>query len=547
VSSLFGKLRAARSTPGAESPIPYVGSGNGILALGGNQLADSDPQGYMRAYGSSGTVYAIVSMLARQTAKKDWHLYRSAPQDGRRRYTTADRGSDQRVEVIRHQALDIWHKPNPFMSGFQLRELTQTYLDLTGEGYLVLGRDPRANFPMSMWSARPDRMTPIPSREEYLAGWVYTGPSGEQIPLQRNEVIQLKYPNPFDPYRGLGPIQSILVDIDAAKYSASWNRNFFLNSATPGGVIQMDKRLSDEEWAEFTNRWREGHRGMGAAHRVAILEQGAVWVPNSHSIKDMDFANLRGVSRDVIREAFSMHKAILGTTDDVNRANSQTAQEHFESFLITDRLDRWKDTLNCQFLPLFGATGEGVELDYEDPVTGNREADALELFNKARAAELLVQAGYDPTDVLETCGLPDMDVAEKATQAPALPPAWVPAVAPGAPEPGADGEQADTGSAEDGTSAAAQNGLRFEFAAAMRWEAVAEDDKDTCDACAANDGHLYRNRQDAYEDYPDGANYVRCVGAKYGNKCRCKVVKRGSSDSADAEWEQIMRSWEAAR
>ncbi|NUS26054.1 MAG: phage portal protein [Streptomyces sp.] len=436
MSSLIGKM-LAKAGSSSEPPVPFAG--RGYLRQSGMDMG-ADPTSYMRAYGASGTVFSIVSLLARQTAKKDWHLYRKQPEDGRRRYTTGDKGSDQRVEVIKHLAMKLWNRPNDFMTGFQLRELSQTYLDLTGEGYIVVGYDSRASFPMSLWSVRPDRMEPVPHREKFLAGFIYTGPSGERVPLETHEVIQIKYPNPFDPYHGLGPVQSILVDIDAAKYSAAWNRNFFLNSATPGGVIQVDKRLSDDEWNEFTNRWRESHRGMGAAHRVAVLEQGAEWVPNAHTIRDMDFGNLRGMSRDVMREAFTIHKAILGTSDDVNRANAVTAQEHFESFLLTDRLDRWKDVLNCSYLPLFGSTGEGVEMDYEDPVTSNREADALELKSKAQAAQWLVDAGYDPHDVLETVGLPDMGVVEKATQAPALPPNWVPAAPPAQ---GDEGQQND--------------------------------------------------------------------------------------------------------
>lgn len=431
--SLVGSVVAAATKQQSDPPVPYARTGytSSYLSQG-----TSDPSAYMRAYGSSGTVYAIVSMLARQTAKVPWHLYRQAPQDGRRRYTTGDKGSDQRTEVLQHQAMALWNKPNAFMSGFMLRELSQTYLDLTGESYLVVQRDPRATIPLGLWPVRPDRMEPIPHREKFLAGYVYTGPSGEQVPLQPDEVIMTRYPNPHDLYHGLGPIQSILVDIDAAKYSAQWNRNFFLNSATPGGVVQVDKRLSDDEWNEFTNRWREAHRGVGAAHRVAVLEQGAVWVPNAHSLRDMDFANLRNVSRDVIREAFAMHKAMLGTVEDVNRANAETAKEHLESFLITDRLDRWRDTLNCFYLPLFGSTGEGVELDHDDAVSGNRETDALELKEKAAAAQALVDAGYDPHDVLEVVGLPDMDVAAQATQSPALPPAWV-STAPAEPTPSA--------------------------------------------------------------------------------------------------------------
>lgn len=503
MSSLLGKILAKG---GGQPPVPYAGRGflRQSMMDGG-----ADPTSYMRAYGSSGTVFSIVSMLARQTAKKSWHLFRQQPQDGRRRYTTGDKGSDQRTEVIKHLAIDVWNRPNPFMTGFQLRELAQTYLDLTGEAYLIVQRDSRATFPMGLWPVRPDRIDPIPSRDDYLAGYVYRGPAGEAVPLQLNEVIQVKYPNPFDPYHGLGPIQAILVDIDASRYSAQWNRNFFLNSATPGGVIQVDRRLNDDEWNEFTNRWREAHRGIGAAHRVAVLEQGATWVPNAHTIRDMDFGNLRNVSRDVIREAFAMHKAILGTADDVNRANAVTAQEHFESFLLTDRLDRWRDTLNCSYLPLFGSTGEGVELDYEDPVTSNREADAIELQSKATAAKTLVDAGYAPHDVLETVGLPDMDVVEQASQEPALPPGWV--AAPG-----------------DAPSEDAVAGLLGEdFENAQRWVAVAHDDDNVCKPCADNAGRTYRNRQQAYEDYPGGSGYVNCIGAKYGNDCRCRVVKRG--------------------
>ncbi len=431
--SLIGKaVQAARSAPPNDAPpVAYSRPGFNAPSLmqGGN-----DPGAYMRAYGSSGTVYSIVSMLARQTAKKAWHLYRQQPVDGRVRYTTGDKGSDQRKEVVKHLAMQLWNKPNTAMSGFALRELAQTYLDLTGESYLIVQRDGRATFPTALWPARPDRMEPVPGTDKFLAGYIYRGPSGEAVPLQPDEVLMTKYPNPFDIYHGLGPIQSILVDIDAAKYSAQWNRNFFLNSATPGGVIQVDKRLNDDEWNEFTNRWRESHRGMGAAHRVAVLEQGATWVPNAHTIRDMDFAGLRNVSRDVIREAFAMHKAILGTTDDVNRANAQTAQELFEAFLITDRLDRWRDTLNCYYLPLFGSTGDGVEMDHDDAVTSNRENDAMELKSKSEAAYQLVSAGYDPHDVLETVGLPDMDVAEKAEQAPAVPPGWVLEAAPAAPD-----------------------------------------------------------------------------------------------------------------
>lgn len=62
---------------------------------------------------------------------------------------------------------------------------------------------------------------------------------------------------------------------------------------------------------------------------------------------------------------------------------------------------------------------------------------------------------------------------------------------------------------------------------AQRWVVKAHIDDNVCDPCKANDGKTYRNRADAYKDYPGGRGFKDCVGAEYGNKCRCKVIKRG--------------------
>ena len=299
--------------------------------------------------------------------------------------------------------------------------------------------------PLGLWPVRPDRMTPVPDRDRFLAGWVYTAPDGrEQVPLLPTDVIFARYPDPEDPYGGCGPIQSVLTDIEAAGYAAQWNRNYFINSAEPGGVIQADHSLSDEEFNEFVDRWRDTHRGVARAHRIALLEAGMTWVPNHSGMKDMDFANLRGVMRDIIRESLGMHKVMTGVTDDVNRANAQTGAEVFSAWKVDPRLKRWRNVINSQFLPLFGATGNGVEFDYVYPMPENREQDNLELTSKSNAALTLVTAGYDQHDVLAIVGLPDMKVGLTLTTQPALPPRWTaPLTAP------APGQAAAEPAAED--------------------------------------------------------------------------------------------------
>src|SRR6187402_3150951 len=69
---------------------------------------------------------------------------------------------------------------------------------------------------------------------------------------------------------------------------------------------------------------------------------------------------------------------------------------------------------------------------------------------------------------------------------------------------------------------------------AKRWVAVEEDDDRACEPCDTIDGTTYRNREDAYADYPGGVGYKDCIGAKYGNACRGKVRKRRGGERTDS-------------
>lgn len=441
-----GLLNAGRP---AQSPGPPVPMGGGQLVIPGSMTGASPDLTLIRAYKQNGTNFANVSLLAAATAAQEWKLFQKA--SGSQRFTTSDQGSDQRKEVTVHPALNCLLNPAsipvtiagkparwPVWDRMGLFEISQIWMEQTGKSYWVVDTaDGAAPMPLGLWPVRPDRMVPVPDRRRYLAGWLYRSPDGqEMVPMLPQEVIFNRTPDPEDPYGGCGPVRSVLTDIQASDYAAEWNKNYFINSAEPGGVIQVDHELQEDEFDDLVDRWRETHRGVARAHRIAVLEAGQTWVANSHNAKDMDFANLRGVMRDTIREALGMHKVMTGVTEDVNRANAQTGEEVFSSWKVSPRLDRWRNVLNTQFLPLFG--DDSVELDYVYPTPSNREQDNAELTSKTTAALTLITAGYDPDDVLLAVGLPPMKVAETATQQPALPPGWVAPMGPSG-APGGDG------------------------------------------------------------------------------------------------------------
>jgi HK97 family phage portal protein len=431
VTNTFGLLRN-------KAPVPYVATRNALLSL----FRSDDKLDQMRAMGSVGTLFAIANLTSEAISQVDWKLYRKQT-DNRRRY--AYEGMDARVEVTDHMALRVWNKPNPFMTQQEFIESYEQHRLLTGEAWWLPGRMNGLSFPTELWIARPDRMDVVPSPTDFLSGYTYRNPDGTLVPLELNEVIQLRTPNPVDPYRGWGAVQSILADLDASRLSAEWNRRFFYNDARPNGIIELPDQIDDGEFQRLKRRWREQHQGVSNAGRVSILTNGMKWVDTKLTQRDMQFVELRDVSREVIREAFHFPKPMLGGVDDINRANAEAGEYVFARWLVKNACERTKQALNYDFLPMFGSTGEGVEFDYVSPVPEDKAACNAEITAKSAAYVALVNAGADPELTSEYLGIPDLGYTS--------PPA--PVIQPPAPAPD---------QTEEPAPAARLNGFRKELA-----------------------------------------------------------------------------------
>lgn len=400
--SLLGGVAEAAARVLNRTPVPYTGRNRGG-GLFGSLGIRNDPEGQMRAMGSVSTLFAIVNGLADSTAECQWLLWRKAP-SGKK---------EDRTLVTSHAALDLWNKPNQFYRRRLFTEAVQQHQELTGESWWVVLRHPASPLPLELWPVRPDRMLPVPDAEEFLRGYVYCSPDGEKVPLGVNDVIHPMMPNPLDPYRGLGPVQALMTDLDSARYGAEWNRNFFINGAQPGGVVEVPDRLEDDEFNELVERWREQHQGVANAHRVAVLERGT-FKDRKFSMRDMQFTELRNVSRETVREAFRFPKGMLGSVDDVNRANAEAGEVMYARWLVQPRLERLKDILNFSLLPLYGKEAErALEWDYVTPIPKSREDDDRERDSKSQAWAALVAAGAHPDDASDAVGLPRLRIQDR--------------------------------------------------------------------------------------------------------------------------------------
>lgn len=375
--------------------LPSASPGS-LGGMGLTQMTTTSSQvSAMQMYGANPTLYAISTRVAEAVALADWELYRQ-PAKGAGRTLI-----DDMVPPARHPLTALWTAPNPFYTGMELRKLSQLYKELTGEAWIAVLRG-MGGAPVELWPIRPDRMAPVRSPDKYILGYIYTFGT-ERVPLEVEDVIFMPSRNPMDPYRGIGPAQAAMTDLEGDRDASIYNRNFFRNSARPGGIIQLaNENLSDADWERMVLRWREQHQGVSNAHRVAVLERGT-WVDASTSHVDMQFSQQRKDARDQMLLAYGMHASVMGISENVNRANAEAAEVSFSRWLVRPRLEDWKGAVNTRLVPAYG---DDLTLDYIDPAPDDRAQATTE------ATDLWESGLATLNQCLERAGLPAWDGPE---------------------------------------------------------------------------------------------------------------------------------------
>jgi HK97 family phage portal protein len=317
--------------------------------------------------------------------------------------------------VEKHAALTVINKPNDFFTRQELFEAGQQHVDLTGESWTVIYRV--GEVPYELWNIRPDRVTVVENESQFLIGYIYTDPDGKEHPIRKEDMLSIRMPNPTDPYRGMGPVQTLLDQIGSSKLAAQYQKHFFANGARPGAVIKLSRRLSDPEFDQLVSRYNANHRGVANTNRTAFLEEGDFIDVKPYTIADMQFVESANLNRDTILLAYGMSKFAVGVVDDVNRATAEASKAWFGETITVPRLDRWKGMLNNDFLPQFPGYQYDLEFVYSNPVPADREADRADKETTTRIYIDLINAGCDPTEAAAYAGLPPMTVMRQEVAA----------------------------------------------------------------------------------------------------------------------------------
>ena len=289
--------------------------------------------------------------------------------------------------------LTLFEKPNDQMGLQQLMEATVTYLLLDGECMWVLDRSEPTAMPTEIQPFDGRLFEPVLNKAQKLIGWktetIAENGEKKEIAFKKWEVCHFKLFNPYDANRGLSPLEAAQLGIDQDHLASEYNKAFFSNSALPGGVIEVEEDMTDEQFDRMLTQFREHHQGVNKAHTLALLEGGAKYKQLSISQKDMEFLHQKEWNRDEVLACFKVPKLELGVWTDVNFAVAKVqAREFWVKTLVPKmKLIEW-----VMWSQLFSVSGTGniyAEFDLSDV-----EALQGDMVEKVEMAFKLWQMGY---------------------------------------------------------------------------------------------------------------------------------------------------------
>lgn len=240
---------------------------------------------------------------------------------------------DQIVET--GPLVDLSQRPNAKMTGRTFWRNTSAFLDLFGRVHWVMTLDAGGR-PVEVVPVSPLQMKPVVNRTTgELIGWKFRAAGalrGNETMIPPDEVHTIIDPdfedvdNPFD---GLSPRRAAMAAIAQYWKSDIANEASLDNGVEPGGVFTMQGNMGDGQRRDLRDQLNERHGGAANRRRFMVLEGGMDWKTTAASFTEMEFSELKKMSRVDICAAFNVPPPVCGFFEDSNYAHADAAEQAF--------------------------------------------------------------------------------------------------------------------------------------------------------------------------------------------------------------------------
>ena len=203
----------------------------------------------------------------------------------------------------------------------------------------------------------------VDKKTKDLIGWQYTA-KGKSIDLLAENVIHIRYFNPFNVYRGLSPVNAAAQSLTLEKTDFEFQKRALVAGGPPAGIIEHPEKMDDPQFERLSQSYKEMARGKAG---LMITEGGAKYREAKLTAQEMQTIERKKLSIDEILAVMEVPKAVVGLTDGFNYANMKEANQNFWSQKLIPEFWSFCRNFNTNFFDVrFGKNAYRMVPDFSN-------------------------------------------------------------------------------------------------------------------------------------------------------------------------------------
>lgn len=275
-----------------------------------------------------------------------------------------ERGLQESKVPADHPLQRLLDYPGPRMTSRAMRaRIAVDYLGY-GNAMMQLERPAPGRTPLAIRSINPESIQSVwvdaegdPRRYDYgnWAGVIIQVPAEDVLHFRDLDMPRPYYPDVFGFPRGATAIASMTADNEATQYV----RQVVTNDGTPTFAVLLSDEASQDDATAMQDRYRARVVDRGKRGTPAFFGAVKDIKPLGFTLRDLEFPDLRRVSREDICAAFGVDPRMIGiasATSDAGLSGAQyvEARARLVQHTIEPMLASIEDELNHWLAPEFG-------------------------------------------------------------------------------------------------------------------------------------------------------------------------------------------------
>jgi HK97 family phage portal protein len=278
-------------------------------------------------------VLACVRVLSESIASLPFNVYRRLP------------GGGKEIAEEQHLHEVICYQPNSWMTGFEFRELMQSWLLLWGNAYAHIkgGRQGGVTELIPLHPSRMEvkRLTNGKLRYYYTEPTTPIQPTIEITEYRQDEIFHLRWLS-SDGVTGFVPTTLSRDAIGLARATELHSGAFFGNNGQPGTYIETDQPHKPEVLARFKQQWNDAHQGPMNAYKTVVMPFGFHRKQIEQRNDTSMLIETRRYQCEEVSRAYRVPGHLIGDLSNVRFSTVEQSAIDFVTFSLIPWCRRWE-------------------------------------------------------------------------------------------------------------------------------------------------------------------------------------------------------------